>query len=339
MLMSGKSSPAPAVPLIALAPMQDVTDIAFMCTLSRIGCLPDFFMTPYLRSTRTTCALAETPLRCIMENETGVPIWAQLAGSEAEHLQRDARRLLCLPIAGVNLNTGCPASLVNRHGAGAALLRDLTKLRLICRALRDSLPMGKWSVKCRLGWEDSSEFSDVVDAIMPSSPDMLIVHARTRGQMYRGVPDVQQLRREVGRVSCPILGNGDIKNVQQARLWLRDVTPDGIMIGRGAVRNPYLLRQLKGAAPTTAQELRRYYLILLEETGKTLKRATSVAHCNRMKKFLAFCYADFPPNAEYELRRCTNVIEMEQLLLQGGTTRLSAFSDSSAFEHCSGSVS
>ncbi len=315
--------PAPSNPLIALAPMQDVTDIAFMRTLSRIGCLPDFFMTPYLRSTRTTCAMMDSPLRCIMENETGVPIWAQLAGSEVEALQRDARRLLELPIAGINLNAGCPAPLVNRHGAGAALLRDRVKLKEICCALRDILPTGQWSVKCRLGWEDVTEFPYILDALRPSNPDLLMVHARTRKQLYSGSPDVVTLRREIGNMNCPVLGNGDINSVEQAFTWLRHVTPAGILIGRGAVRNPYLLRELMGGKAATHHEMQQYYLTLIEETGKTLKRATPMSHCNRMKKYLAFCYEDFLPEIEHDLRRCTDPIEMERLLISTSVPRKS----------------
>ena len=90
----------PAAPLhvsiwlmkLVLAPMQDVTDLAFMRTLHRIGSLPDVFITAYFRSTPTTCALAEANLRCIDENETGVPILAQLAGSDASALLRDASK-------------------------------------------------------------------------------------------------------------------------------------------------------------------------------------------------------------------------------------------------------
>ena len=137
---------------LILAPMQDVTDLAFMRTLQRIRSLPDVFITAYFRSTSTTCALAEHNLRCIDENETGVPILAQLAGSEPEALVRDAYMLLNRPgVAGINLNAGCPSPLVNRHGAGAGLLRDTPRFLRIMQELRACVPQGQFSVKCRLG--------------------------------------------------------------------------------------------------------------------------------------------------------------------------------------------
>ena len=307
------SSALPSRFVLAAAPMQDVTDLAFMHVLARIHCLPDVWVTPYFRSTRTTCAMAEQPLRCIVENPTGRPVWAQLAGSSTSSLLRDAEALLRLPIVGINLNVGCPSPLVNRHVAGAALLRNLPLLREISQALRAHLSPGMWSVKCRIGWECADEFPRVLDVLCDSNPDILIVHARTRKQLYAGEPCYAAVRLAVQRASCPVWVNGDIHSVERALGCLRTVRPAGLMVGRGLVRNPYLLRQLRGGAAPTLKEMQLYYMTLLEETGCFLQRYSPAGHCNRMKKYLAFCYADFPERAEYELRRCSNPSEMARL--------------------------
>lgn len=300
--------------LLAAAPMQDVTDLAFMRTLMRIHCLPDFWVTPYIRSARTTCAMTHEPLRCISENPTPTPIWAQLAGSDVAGLVRDARELMRLPVAGVNLNAGCPSPLVNRHGAGAALLRNLPLLSEIAHALREELPAGTWSVKCRTGWESPAEFDKILEILCSARPDMLMVHARTRKQLYAGLPDRDAVRLAVQRAECPVLANGDICSVRDAHSWLHDIHPAGLMIGRGLVRNPYILRQLRGGSAASVEEMHLYDEALLEETAASLKRYTAAGHCNRMKKYLAFCYADFSNEAEYALRRCTNPADMKQLL-------------------------
>lgn len=302
--------------ILALAPMQDVTDLAFMRTLERVKSLPDVLMTPYFRSTSTTCAMSESPLLCIEENTTGLPMWAQLAGSDVEPLLRDAQALMQRPIAGINLNAGCPSPLVNRHGAGAALLRDLPRLRDIGLALRAALPEGSFSIKCRMGWADVAEFPHLLDVLREIRPDLLIVHARTRRDLYTpGTPHMPMLREAVQCMSCPVLANGDIDTPERAAECLRELQPAGLMLGRGAVRNPYLFRQLKGGAPPTAEEMRLYYATLLEETAHALRHYTPKGHCNRMKKYLSFCYADFSPETEYALRRCTEVEEMRRLLL------------------------
>ena len=303
-----------------LAPMQDVTDLAFMRTLQRIGSLPDTFITAYFRSTSTTCALAEANLRCIDENETGIPILAQLAGSEAEPLLRDAHMLLERPgVAGINLNAGCPSPLVNRHGAGAGLLRYLPRFNDILQQLRAGLPAGKFSVKCRLGWDDAAtEFPRILELLAAATPDEVGIHARTRRQLYGGTPDFSYIQQAVSTLPCPVLANGDINSAEQASSCLHETSAAGLMLGRGAVRNPYLFRQLRGGLPPTAAEMKEYYSILIEETGKVfLHKRTEKGHCNRMKKYLAFCYPDFSPEQEYKLRRCISVDEMRRILLHG----------------------
>ena len=299
---------------VGLAPMQDVTDLAFMRTLHRLGSLPDFFITPYFRSTPTTCAMGEENLRCILENETGVPIHAQLAGSEPGALSRDAERLLARPIAGINLNAGCPSPLVNRHHAGAGLLRDLPRLTDCLNALRRIVPAGQFSVKCRLGWDSPEEFPRLLELLTEAHPDGVMVHARTRRQLYGGVPHIASLALAARTLPCPVLGNGDITSPQQAADVLR-ITPAGILIGRGAVRNPFIFRMLRGGPAPSRAERAAYFTILAEEIGRTLHtKRTPAGHCNRLKKYLAFCYPDFSPEQEYTLRRATELGPMLRIL-------------------------
>ncbi|MBP3498481.1 MAG: tRNA-dihydrouridine synthase [Akkermansia sp.] len=305
---------------LLLAPMQDVTDLAFMRTLQRINSLPDAFITAYFRSTPTTCALAEHNLRCIDENETGVPVLAQLAGSDAPALLRDAAMLLARPgVAGINLNAGCPSPLVNRHGAGAGLLRDLPRFAEIAWELRRALPAGQFSIKCRLGWEHAeTEFPRILEILAAAAPDEVGIHARTRRQLYGGFPDFSYVQHAVATLTCPVLANGDISTPAQAAACLQATGAAGLLIGRGAVRNPYLFRQLRGGPAPTLEEMRQYYSILVEETGRILlHKRTEKGHCNRMKKYLAFCYPDFSPEAEYQLRRCTSIPEMLRILEHG----------------------
>ena len=304
--------------LLALAPMQDVTDLAFMRTLARIGSLPDVFLTAYFRSTPTTCALAEQNLRCLTENETGIPVIAQLAGSDADALVRDARYLQALPCAGINLNAGCPSPLVNRHGAGAGLLRDLPNLRRVACALREVVPAGHYSIKTRLGWAAADEFAAVLDCLRAAQPDSAMVHARTRKELYGGTPHTAAWAQAARTLPCPVWINGDLRTAEQARAALQASGAAHLMIGRGAVRNPYLFRELHGGPAPTREDMQHYYRVLIEETGRIFgERRTDKGHCNRMKKYLAFCYPDFTPDQEYRLRRCTNVNEMERILTGG----------------------
>lgn len=299
---------------LALAPMQDVTDLAFMRTLARIGSLPDVFVTAYFRSTRTTCAMAENNLRCIEHNETGVPVVAQLAGSEAAALCRDAEELLKLPVAGINLNAGCPSPLVNRHGAGAGLLRNPEHFLHIMQAMRGVIPAGQFSVKCRIGWSRAEEFGDILPVLSAGGADAVMVHARTRQQLYGGEPQREYVAQAVSTLACPVWGNGDILTPEDAATWWRETGAAGLLIGRGAVRNPYIFRMLRGGEAPSREEMLHYYLVLTEETDRILHtKRTAAGHCNRMKKYLAFCYADFCAEDEYELRRCRDIDDMRRI--------------------------
>lgn len=285
-----------------------------MRTLYRVGALPDLFITAYFRSTRTTCAMAENNLRCIVENETGVPIVAQLAGSEASALCRDAEALLKLPVAGINLNAGCPSPLVNRHGAGAGLLREPENFLDIMQALRQVVSQGQFSVKCRLGWADSAEFADLLPILAAGGADEVMVHGRTRQQLYGGVPQRQYVAKAVRSLACPVWANGDIVTPEDAAAWVRETQASGLLIGRGAVRNPFIFRMLRGGPAPSKEEMLHYYLVLTEETDRVLHtKRTESGHCNRMKKYLAFCYPDFSREDEYELRRCKNIDDMRRI--------------------------
>ncbi len=308
--------------LLALAPMQDVTDIAFMRTLLRINSLPDYFVTPYFRSTPTTGADAEVNRKCIEENETGKPIWAQLAGSDPSALLRDCEQLLRYPIAGIDLNAGCPSPLVNRNLAGAGLLRDLPRFDNILYEMRQFIPTGKFSVKCRLGWADASEFPLILDIITTAQPDLVTIHGRTKKQGYRGQAALPPIAAAVQHLSpCPVIGNGDITTPAVAQKWMAEVSPAGLMIGRGAVRNPYLFRQLKGGSAPTPEEMKHYYQVLIEETEKIIysrhEGRLEQVHCNRMKKYLAYIYPDLGQEREFHLRRCQSIADMQRLLLEG----------------------
>ncbi len=308
------SNEADDFPILALAPMQDVTDHAFLRALHRIHCVPDLFVTPYLRSTPSSCVMRDSVLRCIEENPLECPVWVQLAGSEVAPLLRDIAQLRELPIAGINLNAGCPSPLVNRHGAGAALLKNPAHLKSICCALRDALPRHCRSVKCRLGWDDAEEFPRILEALSAGEPGLLIVHARTRRQLYSGTPNMGAVRMAVQQMPCPVLANGDITSLATAEQWLTQTRARGLMLGRGIVRNPFLFRELRGGSKATPEEMKSYYITLLEETGRDLSHRSPRAHCNRMKKYLAYCYADFSQQQEYTLRRCISPSEMEKIL-------------------------
>lgn len=300
--------------LLALAPMQDVTNLAFMRTLHRLGSLPDYFVSAYFRSSPGRSGFSPATLACLTQNETGVPLYAQLAGSDPVSLVRDARALLEYPVAGIDLNAGCPAPIVCRKGAGAGLLRVHKRFDAVLGALREAVPAGMFTVKCRIGWEDAAEWGMLLPVLNRHKPDLLAVHARTRAGMYMAPVEPTAVRHAVSAMDCPVVANGNIVDSSTARAWIEEASPAGLMIGRGAVRNPYLFRVLRGGALPTYREILAYAEILFEESCRLLASESEAVQCHRMKKYLVYLAADLPADFGFRMRRAATRAAMLSVL-------------------------
>ncbi|MCF3651968.1 tRNA-dihydrouridine synthase family protein [Opitutaceae bacterium LMO-CP1] len=304
--------PAPILPhqpLTALAPMQDVTTLAFMNVVAGFGA-PDYFVTEFFR-VHDTSRLEKHIVRSIDENETGRPVFAQLIGESIPHLERTVEALLAHPIAGIDLNLGCPAPKVYKKNVGGGLLRDPTRVNEILRALRAACP-GLFTVKMRIGFDDTAPYEAVLDAVAEHGVDMLAVHGRTVKEGYRSEVHYDMIARAVERVPCPVLANGNVTSAASAHRIVEQTGAAGVMIGRHAIRNPWIFRQCRelfAHQPVTAVKLADVY-----DYTETLFHATKtpetpeLAHVNRMKKFLNFVGQGVDPQGAflYDMRRTTS---------------------------------
>src|SRR5947208_13365995 len=159
-------------PLLALAPMQDVTDLPFWGLMSRYGG-PDIYFTEYFR-VHATSNLEKPILRSITENPTGRPAIAQMIGNDVTALIRTAKELQQYPIVAIDLNLGCPAPVVYRKCAGGGLLREPARVDAILGALRDAVKI-KFTVKTRIGFDSPEVFSELLPIFAKHSLDMLTV--------------------------------------------------------------------------------------------------------------------------------------------------------------------
>src|SRR5437660_2155680 len=229
-------------PVLALAPMQDVTDLPFLKLIAAYGGA-DVYFTEYFRVHHTS-TLERHILRSITENPTGRPVIAQMIGNDIPALVRTARELQQYPIAAVDLNLGCPAPVVYRKCAGGGLLRDPQKVDAILGALRDSVKL-KFTVKTRLGFDSSAGFTELLPLFNKHSVDLLTVHGRTVREMYRSEVHYDFIAQAVAVANCPVLANGNVYSAQKADSVLGDTGARGLMIGRGAIRNPWLFHQIR----------------------------------------------------------------------------------------------
>ena len=303
----------PGTPLTALAPMQDVTDLAFMRVIAAYGA-PDFFFTEFLR-VHAQSKPEKHIVRSIVENATGRPVFAQLIGEDLGHLQRTVDDLLKLPVAGIDLNLGCPAPKVYKKNVGGGLLRDPERVAAILATLRAAVP-GLFTVKMRIGFEDTANFDRLLDLINEHRVDLLSVHGRTVKEMYRGEVHYDFIAHAVTRVRCPVLANGNIVSAARAASVLGTTGAAGVMIGRHAIRNPWIFRQCReqfqGLPVTklTLGDVREYVARLYHETRDV--DFPEKAHVNKMKKYLNFVGQSVDPRGEFlhAMRRTTTEAEL-----------------------------
>ena len=233
---------ASQMPILALAPMQDVTDLPFWGLMTRYGGA-DVYVTEYFR-VHATSNLEKQILKSIVENPTGRPVIAQMIGNDIPSLVRTAQELQQYPIVAVDLNLGCPAPVVYRKCAGGGLLREPKRVDAILGALREAVKL-KFTVKTRIGFESPEVFEELLPIFAKHSLDLLTVHGRTVKEMYRTEVHYDYIARAVAELPCPVLANGNVHSAQEAAEVLNVTGARGLMIGRGAIRNPWLFHQIR----------------------------------------------------------------------------------------------
>jgi len=230
---------------LLLAPMEGLLDFVLRDILTRVGgvdrCVSEFIrITDTLLPERVFAKYVPELLHG-SKTASGVPVRPQLLGSDPHCLAENAARLAAMGPDGVDLNFGCPAKVVNRHGGGAALLQDPDLLFTIVSQVRRAVPMHQAvSAKMRLGFNDDTRAEECALAIEAGGASELVIHARTKQDGYRPpaywerINDVRQV------VKMPLVANGEIWTAADARACRATSGCDSLMLGRGMVANPGL---------------------------------------------------------------------------------------------------
>jgi tRNA-dihydrouridine synthase C len=179
----------------------------------------------------------------------GVPVRPQLLGSDAACLADNAARLASLGAPGIDLNFGCPAKVVNRHGGGAMLLQDPELVQRIVAAVRRAVPSHvPVSAKMRLGYHDDLRAEECAQAIADAGADELVVHARTKAHGYKPPAYWERIAAIRAVVKLPVIANGEIWTLQDAQRCREASGCDALMLGRGMVADPGLALAIRGEA-------------------------------------------------------------------------------------------
>ena len=291
-------------PLTALAPMQDVTTLQFMRVIDRYGG-PEIYWTEYFR-VHGDSRPEKWILDSITKNPTGKPVVAQMIGNDIPALVRNAKLLQKFPVAAIDLNLGCPAPIVYRKCAGGGLLREPQKIDAILGALRDAVTI-PFTVKTRIGFASAAEFDALLPIFAKHPIDLLTVHARTVTQMYRPGVRYDLIARAAKEMKCPVLLNGNVFSAAQAKQLLAETKVRGLMIGRGAIRNPWLFDQIRAELRgekiklPTGRDLLAYIRELWD--NEITPGVRESAQVQRMKKFTNFIGEGIGEKFLHDIRR------------------------------------
>ncbi|OHA20264.1 MAG: hypothetical protein A2849_03020 [Candidatus Taylorbacteria bacterium RIFCSPHIGHO2_01_FULL_51_15] len=236
-------------PIMALAPMANVTDAAFRRVIAKHG-KPDVMFTEFVSADGLMSEGREKLLVDLWYSEQERPIVAQLFSGQPEKMYSAAKLVKELGFDGLDINMGCPDRSIEKSGAGAALIKHPKLAREIIKAAKEGAHPLPVSIKTRLGYNRDT-LEEWLPELLAETPAAITLHARTREEMskvpahFDRVKRAVEIRDERGSQTL-ILGNGDVQSVAQARKMAEETGADGIMLGRAIFGNPYLFSD-KGA--------------------------------------------------------------------------------------------
>ena len=273
-------------PFFALAPLEDVTDAAFRRLIAKHG-KPDVMFTEFTSADGLILADADGQKklrRKLLFSESERPIVAQIFTSSPENMEKASALVASLGFDGVDINMGCPDRAVEKSGCGAALIKNPALARELIRAAKRGAGDLPVSLKTRIGY-NTDELDTWLPELLAEEPPAVTIHARTRKEMsdvparWECIAHAVSIRDSLGSKTL-ILGNGDVKDISDARAKVAETKCDGVMLGRAIFGNPWLFADRK-VPPTPAERIRALleHISLFDELlGDTVNYATMKKH-------------------------------------------------------------
>lgn len=308
-------------PFFVMAPMADVTDVAFRALVAKCGA-PDVFWTEFVSAdgiyhTREIKKMTDTEnplMRDLHFTKSEHPIVAQLFTSQPEMMRYAAKLVADLGFDGVDINMGCPDRAIERQGCGSAMIKDPERAAAIIRAAQEAsgLPV---SVKTRVGYNKES-LDEWLTALLIANPAAITLHLRTRKQMSLVPADWELMKKAVeirNRVNPGVLliGNGDVQNLDDARQKIEASGCDGAMIGRGMFGNPWVFAGRKSEDVPLAEKL-----AALIELAHGFEKITPAKSFAILKKHIKAFVTGFDGAAELraKLMEAENASQIEDVI-------------------------
>ncbi len=243
------------------------------------------------------------------------PIGLQIFGSKPEVIAKGIKILLEYNPDFVDINIGCPANKVVKRGAGSAILRNKKLLTNIIDSARKVLKKIPLTVKIRSGWDSDNDLMNIVKLIEQAGASAIILHPRTRKQMFTGKSNWELIRKVKEIIRIPVIGNGDITTVEDAQNIYQQTNCDSIMIGRAARGNPWIFQQtksylkgeeIKEITPLEIRDvIKMHYLLLEKDIGNKAIR--------NIRKHIIWYIKGLPNNKQIK-DKIVKIIDRNELL-------------------------
>ena len=297
-----------------LAPLEGVSGYIFRNAQAACFGPADRYVTPFLSPTQSGVFSHRELREVIPAHNEGLNVVPQLIVNSADNFLWAARELQELGYDEVNLNLGCPSGTVVSKGKGAGFLAYPDRLEAFFDRVFGELDL-KISVKTRIGVTSPEEFPALLELFSRYPICELTVHPRVRADFYRGVPHREAFARAVERCPFPLCYNGDIFSpADLAALSARFPTVDRVMVGRGAIAHPALIRELKGGPAPTKEELRAFHDRLYEGYCAILSGDRVIlARLKELWTYLIFSFTNWETYRK-PLRKVTRLSEYNEIV-------------------------
>lgn len=236
---------------IIAAPMAGYSDLPWRILVAEMGAGLVFSEMVSAEALRRT---QKKTIKLIINDDRARLYGIQLFGSKPEAFKNAIAILKNYPFDLIDINMGCPVKKIVSHGEGSALMKSPLNAEAIIKAVRTEYN-GPLTVKFRSGWDDTSKNAiEIAKIAEGSGADAVIVHPRTMSQSFKGSADWKIIADVKNAVKIPVIGNGDVTSKETADKMFQETNCDGIMIGRAAIGNPWIFKELNGSPLPTLKE-------------------------------------------------------------------------------------
>ena len=300
-----------STPLYVLAPLAGFTDLPFRSVVKKFGV--DLTVSEMISSNALVHNSKKT-FKMLEKSPSEDPYSIQIAGSDQEVIRRAVEILNEQEgVSCIDLNCGCPAPKIVNNLQGSSLLLDLPKMAETIRTIKKHSTKEYTSVKMRLGFNEKNHVEQA-KLCEDNGADFIAVHGRTRAGRYKAAVDYDAIREIKEAVSIPVIANGDIDSPEKAK-WVLDYTgADGIMIGRAAVGNPWIFKQIKEGIDEVTPEL--ITEVVLEHYDQMISYYEQYGAVMFRKNLHSYSKAGYQGASAFrnEINRMTDVAEMREAI-------------------------